>query len=136
MKRKFFYSFIVLMLALPSLSKAQSADTTVIYKEWALVGESKTFLDVSYRIIKCTNVNQVHLFIFNENPADQTANFEVEITNTSDGQKFTKDISFAAKKASMNKAECNSDSSLDSLKLDLPSAYDPTKITVKITFKP
>lgn len=135
MKRKIIYSILVMVMALPTIMKAQSPSTPVIYKEWALLGESKTQMDVSYRVIKCTTINQVHLFIFNENPADQTAIFDVEITNNSDGLKFTKSINYALKSAMMYKAECDSDASFDALKLDLPSSYDPTNLTVKITFK-
>lgn len=132
MKRKFLVPLIAILMALPAITKAQSP---VIYKEWALLGESKTFLDVSYRIIKCTSVVQIHLNVFNESPNDQTATFDVEVTNNSDGLKFTKTITHSLKLATMYKADCDSDSSLEDLKIDLPNGYDPTNITTKITFK-
>lgn len=135
MKRKILYSLLIVMMALPALVKAQSPGNPVIYKEWASLGESSTQMDVSYRVIKCTSVNQIHLQVFNENPNDQTAHFELEITNTADGQKFNKEIIFATKRAEMYTAECNSDTALNVLKLDLPSSYDPTNLTLKITFK-
>ncbi len=135
MKRKFLIPLFAILMALPALTKAQSDGNPVIYKEWALLGESKTFLDVSYRIIKCTSVVQIHLNVFNESPKDQTANFDIEITNNNDGQKVTKSITYSLKMATMYKADCDSESSFDALKIDLPNGYDPTNITTKITFK-
>lgn len=137
MKKKIFYSFIVILLALPALVKAQMVPVNpTIYKEWFLLGESSTQLDVSARILKCTSTNQVHLQIFNENPNNQTAHFDIEIKNNADGVKFITEISFAAQKAAIHTANCTSDASLEALKINLPATYDPTNITIKIIFKP
>lgn len=98
--------------------------------------ESPTLIDVSYRVIKCDAAAQIHLMVFNENTTDQTAHFDLEITNTDTGEKFTKEISFAAKKATVFKALCDSDASLDALKINLPDNYNPKALTLKLTFKP
>jgi hypothetical protein len=108
----------------------------IIYKEWAFLGESSTQIDVSYRVIRCSTENEIHLQIFNENPNDQVAHFDVAITNNSDGAKFTKEITFSLDKAKIYRAECGSDTSLSALKIALPSGYDPANLTVKLTFKP
>ena len=135
MKRKVLLALIIMIMAAPAISYAQAPVAPVIYKDWESLEESLTHIDVSYRVIKCASVNQIHLLVFNENITDQTAHFEIEITNKSNGLKFTKEISYAMLKATIYKAECDSDSSLDKLKIDLPSSYDPNDLTVKITYK-
>lgn len=135
MKRKILYSLFIVIMSLPVCVKAQTSGTPLIYKDWETLMESNTQLDVSYRVIKCTSVKQVHLMILNENIVDQTANFMLEITNNNDGTKFSKEIIFETKKVTLYKAECDSDNSLDKLKIDLPETYDPQNLTVKVTFK-
>ena len=135
MKRKIVSYFIALLLAFPAIVHAQSPSTPVIYKDWMSLEESLTQIDVSYRVIKCASVNQIHLLVFNENNTDQTAHFELEIINNSNGLKFIKEISYATIKTTIYKAECDSDTSFDKLKIDLPSSYDPNNLTVKITYK-
>ncbi|MDP1843149.1 MAG: hypothetical protein Q8K64_06975 [Sediminibacterium sp.] len=135
MKTSLLKLFIAVLLALPAMSNAQTPINPIVYKDWVMIDESPTMLDVSYRVIKCTSVNQIHLMVFNENNFDQTANFELEVTNTKDGLKFTKAYNFATQKATIYKADCDSEPALEKLKIDLPAGYDPTNLTVKITFK-
>lgn len=135
MKRKVLFALIIMIMAAPAISSAQAPAAPVIYKDWESLKESLTQIDVSYRVIKCSAVTQIHLLVFNESTTDQNTHFEIEITNNSNGLKFTKEISYATLKATIYKAECDSDSSLDKLKIDLPSSYDPNDLTVKITYK-
>jgi len=125
----------MLLITAPSIVKAQTQSNPVIYKDWESLEESLTQIDVSFRVIKCTTIPQIHLLVFNENSTDQNAHFELEIINTSNGVSFKKEINYAATKATIYKAECDSDISLDKLKIDLPSNYDPSNIKVKITYK-
>ena len=120
MKHRIFNSLLLLLLALPALVLAQTPQTPLVYKEWTLIAETPTSLDISYKIIKCGTVNQVHLLLFNESTEDQNANFELEFTNNADGKKFVKVISFATTKAGLYRATCKSDVSLNALKMDLP----------------
>lgn len=136
MKRKILYSLLIVMMALPALVKAQSPGNPVIYKDWEMIIESTTLLDVSFRVIKCDTANQIHLMIFNENTMSQTAHFDLEITNTDSGEKFTKEINFAATKATVHKALCDFDASLEALKFNIPANFNPGSLTVKLTFKP
>lgn len=133
MKRKFLIPLIAILMSLPAITKAQSP---VIYKDWEMIVESPTLMDVSYRVLKCETANQVHLMIFNENSIPQVAHFDLEITNTESGEKFTKEINFSCTKATVYKALCESDSSLDLLKINLPANFNPAGLTVKLTFKP
>jgi hypothetical protein len=135
MKRKMLYAFIALMLGLPGLIHAQTKPEPVVYQDWITLEESLTLIDVSYRVIKCSNAIQIHLLVFNENNIDQTAHFELEIINNSNKVSFKKEINYATTKATIYKAECDSDNSLDKLKFELPSNFDPKNITVKITYK-
>ncbi len=136
MKRSILHSFIVLLLAIPAMTQAQGNASPVIYKDWNMVIESTTLIDVSYRIVKCTSVTQAHLMVFNENSVAQNAHFNIEFTNIASGEKFTKEINLACTKATIYKALCESDASLDVLKINLPANFNPMGISVKVTFKP
>src|SRR5206468_1464015 len=114
---------LLFLIVTLTLFAQTSSPAETIFKDWTMLGESQTQIDVSYRIIKCSTINQVHLFIFNENPTDQTAHFDVEIINT-DGQRFSREVTFAVTKANMYRATCNSDASLNALKIDLPANYN------------
>ena len=136
MKRKILYSLIVMLLALPALVKAQAPASPVIYKEWTPFGEQGNEIEVEYRVIKCVDVNQIHLFLFNENNLDKNLQFSIEITNVDNNEKYTKEISFQATKFKMYKPLCDSDASLDALKINIPASFNPANLTLKITFKP
>ena len=127
---------MLLLFTLSSLlATAQITRTDeVVYKEWAMLGESKTFIDVDYRVLKCGGLNQVHISIFNENPKDQEAHFIIEILGVEE-QKISKEIRLPLKAALMYRPECKGDPALKSLKIDLPADFDPSKLTVKINFK-
>lgn len=127
--------FIVFFLSVSAFAELKAQTEPVVYKDWEMLIESNTLLDVSYRVVKCTSTPQIHLLIFNENVYDQTAAFDLEITDSSTGQKFTKSISFSTKKATVYKAMCDSDASLNALKFDLPAGYNPSTLSVKITLK-
>jgi hypothetical protein len=125
----------IMLLSTQFVLQAQTTNPT-IYKDWSFLGESSDHFDVEYRVIKCAATPQVHLFVFNEDPNARVLKFDIEITNNADGQKFTKSITLNAGAAEMYRADCSTDNPvLNSLKVDLPAAYDPANILVKITFK-
>jgi hypothetical protein len=133
--RKLF--LLLLFFSAITVSNAQSRPETTrdeIIKEWAFLGESKTQLDVSYRVIKCSGTGEVHIQIFNENPKDQVARFDIEITNT-DGTKFTKEITYSVDKAAIVQPACDSEPYLNDLKISVPANYDLQNLKVKIIFK-
>jgi hypothetical protein len=107
------------------------------FQNWTMMGESRTMIDVYYRVLKCGAKTQVHFFVFNENTIDQTANFSIDLIDGSGSKLMTKTYSIAAKKLTMYKALCGgTDEVLNSLKVDLPEGVDPAKVTAKITFQP
>lgn len=128
-------SLVLLASCIYSGLFAQTTEPQV-YKEWQMLDESKTMIDVSYRVLKCSETNQIHLMIFNENVIDQNAQFSLEVTDETSGQKLVKDFDFATTKATMYKADCSNNTLLSALKFALPSDYDPAKLSVKLTFKP
>jgi|GEM_PF-2092574 len=107
----------------------------VVYKNWDKLGESSNHIDVFARVIKCTSASQVHLMIFNESSVDQVSKFVIEVTHPATQQKFSKEVSFSIIKATITKAECNSDASTNVLKIDLPEGYDPAQVKIAIEFK-
>ncbi|NCT95360.1 MAG: hypothetical protein GXC72_13110 [Chitinophagaceae bacterium] len=129
---------LVLLLAFSKNTSAQAGLSVpvaeTVYKNWTMLAESDKLLDVSYRIVKCGNAPQLHLSVFNENVMDQETKFTLEIS--SGDQHFSKSFTFSAKKLTLYKANCNSDASLNVLKLDLPAGYDPENIKIKFSFQP
>lgn len=136
MKRNFLFPFVFLLMTLPALVNAQTSPDPVIYQDWKFLGENPQQIEIEYRIIKCSDTPQVHLFIFNENGVDKTVQLSIEITNKDDNQKVTSDFTFLAGRMKMYKALCDSDASLESLKINVPTGYNPANLSVKITFKP
>lgn len=134
MIRKSIWLALLMVLSMPIFSQAQNTDP-VIYKDWTFLGESKTHIDVEYRVVKCNGVNQIHFFVFNESPDSREIRFEVEITNNVTAQKVLKEVVFTADKAAMHRAECASDVLLDKLKINVPENFNPSDLTLKITFK-
>ncbi len=118
-----------------SEAKAQNNPNT-IYKEWVMLGESATHVDVSCRIVKCglTTPNQIHLSVFNESASAQTTNMTIVVKNNATNTTFSTQISYTSAVAALVKADCSSSTSTNSLKIDLPAGYDPNNLTVTITF--
>jgi hypothetical protein len=131
---------LLLLLFAPAItflkaqSKTETATKDEVIKEWAFIGESKTQLDVSYRVVKCSGSGQVHLQIFNENPNNQVGKFQISIQN-GDSEKFTKDITFSVDRAAIVQPDCNSEGALTDLKIAVPANYDLNNLRVKIVFK-
>lgn len=124
-----------LLFILSFFTEVGAQTNPIIYKDWTVLGESKTQIDVSYRVLKCSTVPQVHLFLFNENPKEQTADFEIEITDSTTDKKLVKHIVFKLDIGAISQASCESSTTLDTLKIDLPAGFNPLTVSLKITFK-
>lgn len=127
------FSLLFFSFSLNAMTSNPKEET--VYKNWDKIGESNNHIDVFARVIKCTSAIQVHLMVFNESAIDQVSKFVIEVTNPATQQKFTKEVSFSTIKASIYKAECNSDASTNALKIDLPEGYDPAQVKIAIEFK-
>jgi hypothetical protein len=121
-----------LFFLLSSFTLLAQANETV-YKDWQINPETKNQVQVSYRIVQCEGTNQVHLKLVNSNPANQTAEFTVTITN-SDTESTAKDVSFTVSTGSTIAANCSA-VSLGGLRINIPGGYDPSKVSIKIAFK-
>jgi hypothetical protein len=116
-----------------SLSLFAQANDETVYKDWQVNPESKNEVQVSYRLVKCQGVNQVHLKLVSSNAANQLVEFTVTISN-SETESITKNVSYSVSNGSATAASCSS-ISLGALKVDMPGGYDPSKVSVKISFK-
>ncbi len=114
---------------------AQEVSETV-YKDWLFVGESKNHVDVSARIVKCSEASatQVHLFIFNEGSASNDIRFTITVTDVESSKSFTTAINHKVETAEMLRALCDNDKSLSDLKINLPAGYNPNNLTISINF--
>jgi chemotaxis methyl-accepting protein methylase len=128
--RKLLLSF-VLMLSIGSLLAQKNGET--IYKDWEVFPEGKNAIEVSYRILECQGINQVHFKLFNSGETDQQVEFLVTV-KTSETTVFTKTVRFNALKRNIVEASCSA-ISLDALKLDLHKEIEPNKVSVSIMYK-
>jgi hypothetical protein len=125
---------LLLLCGAFNIVNAQTSDPIVI-KEWNMLAESKTRIDVSYRIVKCDSVIQIHFMVFNESPNDQSLEFDLTVTGSTEEQTFTKNIKYAAMKAAIVRASCDNNDAYKVLKVTIPAGYDPTQLTLKVNFK-
>jgi hypothetical protein len=126
--------FLVISL-LPFVSAAQTSNKETYFQHWQMLGESKSKIDVFYRVINCgTGPNQLHIKIYNESMLDQMAKFDLEIVNVN-GKKITRSIEFDTKKATNYVALCESDE-MNILKIDLPDEFYAYGLKVNFNFKP
>ncbi len=134
---------IMIMLGLTGLFNSEAIagitppqPNTKIFKDWSLLTENvQKQVDVFYRIIECDTANYVELKVFNESSSDQTIEFDIEVKNGMNNNKFDKSINIKLKKGEIIVAPCTSGLS-NNLSIELPTSYDPTKILmVSIKFK-
>ncbi len=114
-------------------AKAQETPET-IYKDWHFVGESKSHVDISAKITKCTtdSPNQIHLFVFNEGSENNDVKFTIKVSEIEGSKSFSVDVRHKVERAEMIRAECGN--KLDNLKINLPADYNPNNILITVTF--
>ena len=129
----------ILFVGLVSFSNLLNAQTAPdgnleVITEWKPLGEANNRVDVSYSIVKCDSVEQIHLQVFNESPNAQTTNMVIHVTNIVDGATFSKSISFSSPVGALTRAECTSGGDTELLKINVPNNYDSSQLTVEVTF--
>lgn len=134
-KKFFFLSILLSSVLFLNKVNAQEASETV-YKDWLFVAESKNHVDVSARIVKCSEASakQVHLFIFNEGSESSDIKFIVTITDVEGGNSFNTEVKHKVERAEMVRANCDNNKALNDLKISLPENYNPNNIKISITF--
>ena len=128
--------FIVSMFFSINPLKAQE-NSEIIYKDWLFVAESPNHVDVSARVVKCSEAtaNQVQIFIFNEGSERSDIRFTINISDVESGKSFNTEINHTVVRAEMVRAICDNDEKLKGLKINLPKEYNPNNIVISIDFK-
>jgi len=137
MKKKFRFLLATVIIIIFCLSKTDiSAQTSmpIIYKDWTVLDESKSRVEVSYRILKCNAINQIHLSVNNKNISDQAVIFSIQVIDNLNKLSFSKQVMQVSEHLKTNKAECGNDNIVDALKIDLPDTYEPNNLTVIAKF--
>ena len=93
-------------------------------------------MDVSARIAKCsaTSPNEVQMFIFNEGSENNAISFVVTVVDNDSNESFNTTINYTVNRATMVKATCDGDPTLNALKIALPESYNPNNLTISVTF--
>ncbi len=133
--RKLTLSIFVGLLFFGNSVFAQESSETV-YKDWLFVGESANHVDVTARIVKCSeaSANQIHLFIFNEGSANSDIKFTINVLDVESGKSFNAEIKHTVSPAEMVRALCDNDKKMEGLKITLPKEYNPSNLTLTINF--
>lgn len=109
-------------------------EVPVVYKNWLILGESSSHLDVSYRVVKCDGVNKVELKVISENNTNAVLHCTVTITNPLNGEKITREINMNVVSFQTLAPSCGAGNPQPDLKIDLPASFDPTNLTTTIKF--
>ena len=117
------------------LGQAQNVpEAPIVFKNWLILGESKDHLDVSYRVVRCDNVNKVELKVISENNVDGVIHCKVVVINQSTGEKVTQEINLPIVSFKTLSPTCGSDNPYPDLKIELPASFDPKNINAVIIF--
>jgi hypothetical protein len=125
--------FILILGAQYARSQAIQ-EIPVVYKNWLILGESRTHLDVTYRIVRCDGINKAELKITSENNVDTVLRCTVNIINLSTGDKVVKEINLPVASFSILSPGCGATNPFPDLAIILPASFDPGNITATIIF--
>jgi len=136
--RKFF-AFIFTLVLLLGFTGSVNAQTSypAISQNWLQIFEDESIMmEISVQVIQCDSASDTAVFIevFNETPNNDTAKFDLTMTNPDNGNTETATISFYIQGAHIERPECGS-SDNGSLRLSLPSGWDPEKVELSVTYK-
>lgn len=123
------FSLIALMNQ-QSFSQTQPSQNGTVIKDWQKMSVSSQEIEVSYSVVNCNNVNQLSLKLLNKKTTGRTAKFRVDIINTGNGERFTKEVNVPLLASQEIKGDC----SVSALKIELPTNYNPANIYVAVTF--
>jgi len=126
-------AIVAFLFALPLLSSAQGQPN--ILKDWTMLGESSNHIDVSYRLVKCNlaTPNQIHLTILNENPTSQVVSMSIKVINNANGENTIFPVNYTIGAAALKRGDC-ADAASNALKINIPSAYNASNLTLQVTF--
>lgn len=112
-----------------------SAQNETVFQDWTSLEESTQLIDVSYRIVKCTEDAsiQIHFHIFNENPEEKTLSFSLEITDGNGNSETIEVNGLNLEIGEMRIADC-SDANPE-IKVDFPTNLDANTASVEIHYQ-
>lgn len=135
-KKLLAFLFVALSTMFFSSEIFAQSGTETVYKDWLRAAESANHVDVSTRIVQCdaASAPQVQLFIFNEGSNNPVVSMNVLITNNDGNQSFTTTVVKSVEKGTMIQPKCDSDTATEGLKINLPEGYNPSNLTISVTF--
>jgi hypothetical protein len=126
----------VLLLSFAGDVNAQSS-YPAISQNWSQIFEDESIMmEISVQVIQCDSTSDTAVFVevFNETPSNDTAKFDLTMTNPDNGNTQTATISFYIEGAHIERPECGSSDNA-SLRLSLPSGWDPETVELSVTYK-
>lgn len=123
----------VIQLELPSKS-CKIDEPYKIFKDWIMLLETNDHVEISSRIVQCElgGDKQIQLMVFNEGEA-KNIRFTLTVLNPDNKNTFSKEIIINTSRGQMLIATCDkTDKSLNDLKINLPSDYNPENLTVTV----
>ena len=128
--------FSLLALVLMSLAGSAFAQSPTYHQGWTTLEEHPNHIDVSYAVVQCdsNSGSEIVFHVFNENPSTQLLSFTVEIEDDATGNTSTYSVTnLSLGLGAMLQAECGSTVN-SSLRTAVPSGYNPSSLTVDITY--
>lgn len=127
--------FVLPLILFCFFSTANYAQSDNYIQNWTMIGESETFVDISYSVVQCDeNVQKILLQVFNESGTVQKANFTVTISDENSGKsvehKF-EDLELSV--GEMCQPECGNNK-FANLRFDVPENYDSSRMSVSVNF--
>lgn len=112
-----------------------SAQNETVFQDWTSLEESTQLIDVSYRIVKCTEDAsiQIHFHIFNENPEEKTLSFSLEITDGNGNSETIEVNDLNLEIGEMRIADCGDAN--PEIKVDFPTNLDANTTSVEIHYQ-
>lgn len=125
--------FTLLMCAKYARSQTLQ-EIPVVYQNWLILGESKTHLDVSFRIVRCDGLNKAELKIRSENNTEAVLHCTVNIINAATNDKIVKEINLPVASFTVLAPGCGATNPFPDLAIELPASFNPANITATIIF--
>lgn len=135
MNKKVFIFLSLLLFAVTTGTKTNAQGASPAEIPWKFVAEIPKMIDIWYKIMPCNGRNELHLRVFNESRWAQDVAFNVEISAPGMDKKLLLDVKVSTQSAKEYKAECGEENESNPLKFEIPSAYNPASLVVKIIRK-
>ena len=112
-----------------------NAQTPTFYQNWTALPDSPSHLEVSWATCKCDSASndEIKLFVFNEAPNPQVANFTITIS-----EEGKADVTYTVSELNLTTGQMIQPNCGDEtpavLTLSVPEGFDATKLTISIIY--